>query len=142
MIGLGRAVQVFAYALPVDMRKGFEGLSALVVNDMRRDLMRGDVFLFVARRRRRAKVLYFDGTGLCLLAKRLDKGLFARVWDRSAGAAVELSLSELALFLEGPELTSAYPDAQPSPGNRPCAGACRLPRRSSLNDAGRQCSQN
>ncbi len=78
--------------------------SRLVVNDLGRNLMRGDVFLFVARRRRRAKVLYFDGTGLCLLVKRLDKGLFARVWDRADGAAVELSLSELALFLEGCEL--------------------------------------
>jgi transposase len=101
MIGLGRAVRVFAYAAPVDMRKGFEGLSALVVHSLGHDLLRGDVFLFVGRRRRRAKVLYFDGTGLCLLAKRLDKGLFARMWDRGDGSAVELTLSELALFLEG-----------------------------------------
>jgi transposase len=101
MIGLGRALRVFAYAEPVDMRKGFEGLSALVTNELGRDLMRGDVFLFVARRRRRAKVLHFDGTGLCLLAKRLDKGLFARIWDRADGSPIELTLSELALFLEG-----------------------------------------
>jgi transposase len=101
MIGLGRAVRVFAYAAPVDMRKGFERLSALVTNELGRDLMHGDVFLFVARRRRRAKVLHFDGTGLCLLAKRLDKGLFARIWDRADGSPVELTLSELALFLEG-----------------------------------------
>ncbi len=104
MIGLGRAVRVLAYATAVDMRKGFEGLSALVVNDLGRDLLRGDVFLFVGKTRRRAKVLYFDGTGLCLLAKRLDKGKFARLWDRAAGPALELTLSELALFLEGCEL--------------------------------------
>jgi len=101
MIGLGRAVRVFAYAAPVDMRKGFEGLSALVTNELGHDLLRGDVFLFVARRRRRAKVIQFDGTGLCLLAKRLDKGLFARIWERADGSPVELTLPELALFLEG-----------------------------------------
>jgi transposase len=47
---------------------------------------------------RRAKVLYFDGTGLCLLAKRLERGRFARPWERSAGGVVSLTLSELALF--------------------------------------------
>jgi transposase len=101
MIGLSRAVRVFAYAATVDMRKGFEGLSALVSQALGQDLLRGDVFLFVGRSRRRAKVLYFDGTGLCLLAKRLEKGRFARLWDRTEGAALELTLSELALFLEG-----------------------------------------
>lgn len=104
MIGLSRAVRVFAYGSSVDMRKGFEGLSALVSQELGQDLLRGDVFLFVGKGRRRAKVLYFDGTGLCLLAKRLEKGRFARVWDRSEGAPLELTLSELALFLEGCEL--------------------------------------
>ena len=71
---------------------------------MRQDLLDGDVYVFVGRSRRRAKVLHFDGTGLCLLAKRLEKGRFARPWARGEGPTILLTLSELALFLEGADL--------------------------------------
>lgn len=104
MIGLTRAVRVFAYGAPVDMRRGFNGLAAMVEQEMGHDLLRGDVYVFVGRSCRRAKALYFDGTGLCLLAKRLEKGRFARPWSRGGGAVMSLTLSELALFLEGGEL--------------------------------------
>ena len=104
MIGLTRAVRVFAYGAPVDLRKGYNGLSALVEQEMKHRLLDGDVYLFLGRKPRRAKVLYFDGTGLCLLAKRLESGRFARPWERSRGAVLSLTLSELALFLEGSEL--------------------------------------
>jgi transposase len=105
MIGLiTRAVRVFAYGAPVDMRRGFDGLAAMVEHEMRHDLLHGDVYVFVGRSCRRAKVLHFDGTGLCLLAKRLEKGKFARPWARDKGAAISLTLSELALFLEGGDL--------------------------------------
>jgi transposase len=87
------------------MRKSFDTLSALVTQGMGRDLLGGDVFLFVARGRRRAKALFFDGTGLCLYAKRLERGRFAPLWQRAGqGQPVQLALSELALFLEGGEL--------------------------------------
>ena len=104
MIGLTRAVRVFAYGAPVDLRKGFNGLSALVEQEMKHRLLNGDVYLFLGRKPRRAKVLYFDGTGLCLLAKRLERGRFARPWERPGGAALSMTLSELAVFLEGSEL--------------------------------------
>jgi transposase len=55
--------------------------------------------LFVSADRKRAKVLYFDGTGLCLLAKRPEKGQFAPVWKRKSARGTEMSLSELALFI-------------------------------------------
>jgi transposase len=103
MIGVTRAVRVFAYGAAVDMRRGFNGLAAMVEHEIGHDLLRGDVYLFVGRSCRRAKVLYFDGTGLCLLAKRLEKGKFARPWARGEGA-ITLTLSELALFLEGGDL--------------------------------------
>ena len=80
MLTLTRAVRVFACAVPVDMRKGFDGLSALVEQQLGGQLLKGDVFLFVGKSRRRAKVLYFDGTGLVLLTKRLFQGRFARPW--------------------------------------------------------------
>jgi len=67
MLTLTRTVRVFACAVPVDMRKGFDGLSALVEQQLGGQLLKGDVFLFVGRCRRRAKVLSFDGTpGWCL----------------------------------------------------------------------------
>jgi transposase len=62
MIGLPRGLAVFMYGEPVDMRKSFNTLSALVAHEMKRDLLEGDLFLFVGRDRKRAKVLYFDGT--------------------------------------------------------------------------------
>jgi transposase len=103
VIGLTRVVRVFAYGAPIDLRKGFNGLSALVEHEMKHKLLDGDVYLFVGRKPRRAKVLYFDGTGLCLLCKRLERGRFARPWERTGGAVATLTLSELALFLEGSE---------------------------------------
>jgi transposase len=114
VIGLTRAVRVFAYGRPVDLRKGFNGLSALVEQEMKHRLVDGDVYLFVGRKPRRAKVLYFDGTGLCLLSKRLERGRFARPWERSGGSAASLTLSELALFLEGSELVGRKVLAPPT----------------------------
>ena len=70
MIGLSRALRVYAYAAPVDMRKAYEGLSAIVRNELRRDVLDGELFLFVGKTRRRAKVLLFDGTGLCIYMKQ------------------------------------------------------------------------
>lgn len=103
MIGLARGVAVYAYAEPVDMRKSFNTLGALVTQELRQDLLAGDLFLFVSRNRKRAKVLYFDGTGLCLFAKRMEKGRFAAVWKRAKRRSFEMTLSELALFIEGSE---------------------------------------
>jgi transposase len=104
MIGLSRALRVYAYAMPVDMRKAYEGLSGIVRNELQRDVLQGELFLFVGKTRRRAKVLLFDGTGLCVYMKRLDKGRFAAPWERGTEGPVEMTLSELALFLEGSEL--------------------------------------
>ena len=102
MIGLPRGLAVFIYGEPVDMRKSFNTLSALVAHEMKRDLLEGDLFLFVGRDRKRAKVLYFDGTGLCLLSKRLEQGQFGAPWKQRRS---EMTLSELALFIEGSEAT-------------------------------------
>ncbi len=59
------------------MRKHYDGLYALVVSEMKADPLSGDLFLFTNRRRTRAKVLLWDGTGLCLYQKRLERGRFA-----------------------------------------------------------------
>ena len=100
MIGGSRQIAVYAFGEPVDMRKSFNTLSALVVA-LGKDVLSGHFFLFVSRDRKRAKVLFFDGTGLCLFAKRLGKGRFAPVFEGARRAVVQMTPSELQLFIEG-----------------------------------------
>jgi len=115
MIGLGRRVPVFAYAEVADMRKNFDTLACIVREHMKRDVLDGALYLFVGRDRRRAKVLFWDGTGLCVLAKRLEKGRFAAPWEKRNGATtLEWTTSELALFLEGSELVGRVPLSPPA----------------------------
>lgn len=125
MIRLGPGVRAFAYCAAVDMRKGFEGLWALATHQLGRDVLSGELFVFVGRNRRRAKVLFFDGTGLCLYHKRLETGRFACLWRDPAAAALPLSASELALFLEGCALIGKTPLSPPPL----CRSALRSSRR-------------
>jgi transposase len=104
VIGSTRQVTVFACGRPVDMRKGFEGLAALVRDELQRDLLSGDLFLFAGKNRKRAKVLLWDGTGLCLFAKRLEQGRFACLWRDEGSQRLRLTVTELQLFLEGSAL--------------------------------------
>lgn len=108
MIGTTRSVRVFAYTAPADLRNGYEGLSSLVVRKLGCDVLSGDCFLFVNRTRTRAKVLLWDGTGLCIFQKRLEEGRFAKLWGERGRAmpatSIELTMSELALFIEGSEM--------------------------------------
>ena len=95
--------RVFVYREPVDMRKAYDTLAALVEGPMKKSLLSGDIFVFIGRTRKRAKALYFDGTGLCLLCKRLETGHFAALWKRPGEGPLALTMSELALLLEGSE---------------------------------------
>jgi transposase len=101
MIGFSRALTVFAYARAVDMRKSFDTLAVIAREGLGRNLLDGEVFVFVGRSRKRAKVLWWDGTGTMVLAKRLEKGRFAAPWEVLDDGALEWTASELALFLEG-----------------------------------------
>ncbi len=107
MITLPRTVRVWAYGKPADLRKGYNGLVGVVEAELGRDPMSGDLFLFVSKRRRGGKVLLWDGTGLCIFSKRLERGRFADLW-RSGGATVQLTSSELALFIEGCALVGKH----------------------------------
>jgi transposase len=110
VIGLPRGVSVYAFDEPCDMRKSFDTLTALVTEGMGHKVLTGDLFLFVGRDRRRAKVLYFDGTGMCLFAKRLEKGQFSAAWKRAKSKrGFEMTLTELALFIEGSEVATRMP---------------------------------
>ena len=116
MIGSTRSIRVFAYAQVTDMRKSYNGLEALVRNKLGHDIMRGDLYLFVNRRRNRAKVLFFDGTGLCIFMKRMEKGLFAAPWDRTDDETLKLTTSELAVFLDGSKVVGKIPLILPDLG--------------------------
>ncbi len=109
MIGSTRVVRVFAYAEPCDMRKSYEGLGGIVRNELEMDVLSGDMFVFTNRRRNRSKVLLFDGTGMCIYMKRLDKGQFAALWKRTEESTVSLTSSELSLFLEGSKILEKMP---------------------------------
>ena len=108
MLSLPPSVRLFVARGVTDMRKSFDTLAALVIEVIEQDPQSGHLFLFVNRRRDRLKVLWWDRSGYCLLAKRLEHGRF-RVFDRADGNAgsFEMSASELALILEGIDLRGA-----------------------------------
>lgn len=84
---------------PVDFRKGAEGLAVLVRETMGADPFSGAVYVFRAKRADRVKLVYFDGTGVCLLAKRLEDGKFC--WPAITDGVVRLSAAQLQALLEG-----------------------------------------
>jgi transposase len=113
ILGTSRAVRVYAYPEAVDLRKGYDGLFGLIRKGLARDPLSGELYLFVNKRRGLCKVLVWDGTGLCIFQKRLERGRFASPW-RTDGTAVRMTASELALFIEGCELVgrrALSPDA-------------------------------
>jgi len=91
-----------------DMRKGFPGLIALTEAVLRQEPASGHLFVFLNRRRDMMKILYFDGTGFCLWAKRLERGSFQRppAADGDESAGVELSAAQLSMMLQGIDLAS------------------------------------
>ena len=103
MLTLPPSVHIYLAAGVTDLRKSFDGLSGLSRTVLLQDPLSGHLFVFCNRRRDRLKVLYFDGSGLWVFAKRLEKGTFS--WpDAGATARVELRASELTLLLGGMDL--------------------------------------
>jgi transposase len=105
---LPSAVRVFVAAAPTDLRKSFDGLSIVVTSRFGQDLLRGDLFVFFNRRRTQVRVLFWDRTGHCIVAKKLARGTFLFV-HREDGAepCVEMEAAELSLILEGIDMGSA-----------------------------------
>ena len=99
MIGPSGAVRVLVATKPVDFRKGAEGLAALVREELGADPFGGAVFVFRAKRADRIKLVFWDGTGLCLYAKRLEDGEFR--WPRVHDGVMRLSSAQLGALLEG-----------------------------------------
>lgn len=99
MISLAPGTKVYLACRPVDMRKGFNGLGAQVSEVIRMDPYAGHVFVFRGKRGDYVKILYWDGSGLCLYAKRLENGRF--VWPPVIDERMSLSAAQLALLIEG-----------------------------------------
>jgi transposase len=99
MIGPTGAVRVLVATKPVDFRKGAEGLAALVRETMGADPFSGAVYVFRAKRADRIKLIFWDGTGVCLMAKRLEDGEFR--WPKIQDGALHLSAAQLSALLEG-----------------------------------------
>lgn len=105
MFGLGPATRIYLAAGATDMRKGFEGLYGLVRDRLLCDPLSGHIFLFVNAPRNRLKLLFWDGTGLWVCAKRLEKGRFRWPAADTEQVKVVLSPEELVLLLGGIDLS-------------------------------------
>jgi transposase len=99
MIGPPAATRVWLAAGRVDLRKGFDGLAMLVQSVLERDPFSGHVFAFRGRRGDLVKILWWSGDGLCLFAKRLERGRF--VWPRVEEGVAALTPAQLSMLLEG-----------------------------------------
>lgn len=102
---LGPARRAYLRVGPTDMRKSFNTLAALVQHHMGRDPLSGELFAFCSRRRNLIKILAWDGTGLWIHSKRLEKGTFR--WPSVGGTAQALTCQELDLILQGIDVKDA-----------------------------------
>jgi transposase len=99
MISIPSAARIWLACGATDMRKGFDGLAAIVQLQLAEDPFSGQLFVFRGRRGDRVKLLWWDGDGLCLFAKRLERGSF--VWPHAESGVVHLSRAQLSMLLEG-----------------------------------------
>ena len=99
MISLPAGTHIWIAAGVTDMRRGFVGLSAMVQTVLSENPFSGHVFVFRGRRGDLIKILWFDGDGLCLFAKRLERGRF--VWPKADSGTVALTRAQLSMLLEG-----------------------------------------
>lgn len=99
MIAFPANTHIWIVAGITDMRKGFTGLSALVQTALDQDPLCGHVFIFRGRRGDLVKLLWYDDGGLCLLARRLDRGRF--IWPKAESGTVSLTRAQLSMLCEG-----------------------------------------
>jgi transposase len=105
MLSFTGSLKVYVAVEPCDMRKGYEGLAALVTTALQQDLRGGALFAFSNRRRTRLKVLYFDGTGLWLMTKRLEEGTFS--WPQGGEKVLALRPEAFSMLTDGVDLRGA-----------------------------------
>ncbi len=112
MLSLPASVRVFVYTEPADMRRGFDGLAAMVEQSLNQDPFSGHLFVFFNRRRDRTKILFWDRDGVALFYKRLEKGVFEILRpERSISSEeqlprVQVTYQEIAMLLDGVDLST------------------------------------
>jgi transposase len=104
MLNVAATTRVFVALHPADLRQSFNGLYGLVQRELQQDPLSGHLFVFTNRCRNRVKLLYWDGSGLWVCAKRLEKGRFT--WPQGQGVAATLRSEELTALLGGLEVRS------------------------------------
>ncbi len=109
MFGLGLATKIYVAVEAVDMRKGFDGLYGAVRDQLGQDPLSGHLFLFSNRTRTRLKALVWDGSGLWVCAKRLEKGRFRWPTPSEKQHSVTMRAEELAMLVNGLDLKQAQP---------------------------------
>lgn len=107
MISFNRLTKVFVNKQPTDMRASYDTLFAKVKGVLNQDPFTGHLFVFINQRRTSIKCLFWDGTGFCLLCKRLEQGLFHKINPMLKGDVI-LSAAEFALFFEGADLEKRF----------------------------------
>jgi len=111
MFGLSIATKIYIGVEAIDMRKGFDGLFGLVKDHLGQDPLSGHLFLFTNRNRTRLKALVWDGSGLWVCAKRLERGRFqwpgAKLLKDSSASSIAIRPEELAMLLNGLDLSQA-----------------------------------
>jgi transposase len=110
VIALPAGVKVWLAAGATDMRNGFDGLAALVQTQLAEDPFSGQLFVFRGKGGDRVKILWWSGDGLCLFAKRLERGRF--VWPQATHGVVSLSAAQLSMLLEGIDWERRVTDAR------------------------------
>ena len=105
MLSFTASLKIYVAVEPCDMRKSFEGLSALTATALHEDVRDGALFVFSNHRRNRLKILYWDGTGLWVMAKRLEKGTFS--WPEGEEKVIRLRSEALAMLTGGVDLRGA-----------------------------------
>jgi transposase len=105
MLSFTASLKIYVAVEPCDMRKSFEGLSALTTTALNQDVRNGALFVFSNERRNRLKILYWDGTGIWVMAKRLEKGTFS--WPEGEEKVIRLRSEALAMLTGGVDLRGA-----------------------------------
>jgi transposase len=108
LFGISGNARFFLYSSSADMRKGFDGLSGLVINKLGQDPLSGDIFIFINRTRNLVKILVWDQTGFAIWHKRLEQGTFEMPKIEKSQTSIEISRQKLMLILEGISLKNIH----------------------------------
>ena len=107
MIAFNRRTKIYFSREPADMRASYDSLFFRVKDILKKDPFSGHLFVFLSKRRTSCKSLYYDGTGLVLICKRLERGAFSRINVFQSGDII-LTQAEFSLFFEGADLTKRF----------------------------------